>query len=61
MFRFILFGWEGSAHDIRVFRDILNKGGLKSPPGKFYLGDAGYISGEYILTPYRGIKYYFKE
>lgn len=61
MFRFVLPGWEGSAHDMRIFRYALNKKDLKPPPGKFYLGNANYTSGEYILTLYRDIKYYLKE
>jgi len=61
MFRFILPSWEDSTHDIRVFRDVLGEGDLKSSSGKFYLGDVGYTSEEYILIPYRDIKYHLRE
>jgi hypothetical protein len=40
-FAYGLFGWEGSAHDSRVFQDSKLKE-LPMLPGKFYLGDGGY-------------------
>ena len=61
MFRFVLPGWEGSAHDVRVLRDAVSQGGFNPPKGKFYLGDAGYSNGEWLLTPYRGVKYHIRE
>jgi hypothetical protein len=60
-FRYVLAGWEGSAHDMRVLKDAVSNGSLKAPPGKFYLGDAGYTHGEWILTPFRGVKYHLRE
>ena len=59
-FSYILAGWEGSAHDGDVIRDALGKG-LCTPPGKFYLGDAGYALTPYCLTPFRGVRYHLKE
>jgi len=40
-FSYVLAGWEGSAHDGRVFQDSLDKG-IPQREGKSYLGDAGY-------------------
>mmetsp|Transcript_24507 Transcript_24507/g.22267 ORF Transcript_24507/g.22267 Transcript_24507/m.22267 type:complete len:393 (+) Transcript_24507:74-1252(+) len=60
VFTYVLAGWEGSAHDGKVLQDALTKG-LVIPPGKYYLGDAGYGLSGYCLTPYRGIRYHLKE
>ena len=59
-FAYGLFGWEGSAHDSRVFDDSKDRG-LPLLPGKYYLGDAGYGLSEHVLTPYRGVRYHLKE
>jgi hypothetical protein len=59
-FQYTLTGWEGSAHDGKVFRDALTKG-LNIPVGKYYLGDAGYALKPYCLTPYCGTRYHLKE
>jgi len=59
-FQFLLAGWEGTAHDGKVLRDALSKG-FKIPPGKYYLGDAGYALKPYCLTPYHGVHYHLKE
>jgi DDE superfamily endonuclease len=60
-FTYILVGWEGSAHDGAVFRDALHKKGFITPPGKFWLGDAGYPNTDTILVPYRSTRYHLKE
>ena len=57
-FAFGLFGWEGSAHDSRVFDDSQSRG-LTLLPVKYYLGDAGYALSEHLLTPY--VRYHLKE
>jgi hypothetical protein len=59
-FSYILAGWEGSAHDGKVYNDALGKG-LPLLEGKFYLGDAGYGLSHFCLTPYRGVRYHLKE
>jgi hypothetical protein len=59
-FCYVLPGWEGSAHDSRVLNDSLNNG-FSVPPGKYYLGDAGYSNRDWLLTPYRGVRYHLKE
>jgi DDE superfamily endonuclease len=60
-FTYILAGWEGSAHDGAVYRDAYYNIGLVTPPGKYWLGDAGYPNSDTILVPYRGTRYYLKE
>jgi len=55
-FTYVLVGWEGSAHDGRVLLDAITKG-LSIPPGKYYLGDAGYALTLYCLTT----RYHLKE
>ena len=59
--RFVLPGWEDSAHDMPVLGDATGEPGLKPPPGKYFLGDAGYTNGDWILTPFRGVKYPLRE
>jgi len=44
-FTFVLSGWPGSVHDMRVFKDAMTTYGHKfphPPPGKYYKVDAGY-------------------
>ena len=59
-FAYALCGWEGSAHDSRVFDDSKDKG-FPVITGKHYLGDAGYGLSENVLTPYRGVRYHLRE
>jgi hypothetical protein len=59
-FSYILPGWEGSVHDSRVLTDALSKG-FRIPSGKYYLADAGYSNRDWLLTPYRGVRYHLKE
>jgi hypothetical protein len=38
-------GWEGSSHEASILADSLARSdGLKIPEGKFFLGDARYLS-----------------
>jgi hypothetical protein len=60
-FVYILPSWEGSAHDGRVLSDAQTRHGFDTPKGKFWLGDAGYGNSEYIMAPYRGVRYHLKE
>ncbi|WCJ24493.1 hypothetical protein M5689_006451 [Euphorbia peplus] len=42
LFTFVLAGWEGTAHDSRLFQYAINKKEInfpKPPPGKYYLRD----------------------
>lgn len=39
-FTFVVAGWHGSVHDMRVFKDAVDKYGnkfLHPPPGKWYI------------------------
>uniref|UniRef100_J3LD71 Myb/SANT-like domain-containing protein n=1 Tax=Oryza brachyantha TaxID=4533 RepID=J3LD71_ORYBR len=60
-FTFIVLGWPGLAHDMRVFNDALRKYAAifpYPPPGKFYLVDLGYPNRLGFLAPYKGTKYH---
>ncbi|KAF2287475.1 hypothetical protein GH714_000802 [Hevea brasiliensis] len=55
-FTFVMAGWEGTAHDGRLFQYAINKQNLnfpKPPPGKYYVVDAGYQQMEGYLAPYK--------
>ncbi|XP_057248954.1 protein ALP1-like [Beta vulgaris subsp. vulgaris] len=61
-FIYVLPGWEGSAHDVRVLRNALSRpNGFRVPRGNYYLVDAGYTNCEGFLAPYRGQRYHLKE
>jgi hypothetical protein len=60
-FTYVLAGWEGSAHDGTVHRDAHYNKGFITPPGKYWLGDAGYSNSDTILVPYRQTRYHLKE
>lgn len=59
-FVYVCAGWEGSAHDGRVYQFAINNDFI-IPDGKYYLADAGYGLKRGLLTPYRGIRYHLKE
>ncbi|KAF2299799.1 hypothetical protein GH714_003484 [Hevea brasiliensis] len=57
-------GWEGTAHDGRLFQYAINKQNLnfpKPPPGKYYVVDAGYQQMEGYLAPYKGTRYHLPD
>jgi DDE superfamily endonuclease len=60
-FVYILAGWEGSAHDARVLSDAQITYNFITPKGRYWLGDAGYGNSEFVMAPYRGVKYHLKE
>ncbi|WVZ94828.1 hypothetical protein U9M48_040672 [Paspalum notatum var. saurae] len=63
-FTFVLAGWPGSVHDMRVFNDATNnyKARFPHPPlGKYYLVDLGYPNRAGYLAPYKGTKYHLPE
>ncbi|XP_072146428.1 protein ALP1-like [Setaria viridis] len=61
-FTYILAGWEGSAHDALILNDALEReDGLRVPPSKFYLVDAGYVVRPGFLPPYRATRYHLRE
>ncbi|TVU51140.1 hypothetical protein EJB05_02548, partial [Eragrostis curvula] len=61
-FTYVLAGWEGSAHDALILVDAIEReDGLRVPPGKFYLVDAGYACRPGFLPPYRATRYHLQE
>ena len=56
----IFAGWEGSAHDWKVYIDAIRRG-FVVPEGKYLLADAGYNCSHRLLTPFRGIRYHLQE
>ncbi|XP_074271774.1 uncharacterized protein LOC141595707 [Silene latifolia] len=64
LFTYVLPGWEGSAHDSRIFLDAIGNPSLKfpyPPRGKYYLADKGYPERVGYLTPYPKVKYHENE
>ena len=59
-FCYILAGWKGLAHNGRVLKSTLAQD-FKVLEGKYYLADAGYGLTNRFLTPYKGVRYHFKE
>ncbi|KAH9686249.1 DDE Tnp4 domain-containing protein [Citrus sinensis] len=63
-FIFAIAGWEGSAHDTRIFLSTLRNPTLnfpKPPRGKYYLVDAGYPQIKGFLGPYKGERYHLPD
>ncbi|PPS01184.1 hypothetical protein GOBAR_AA19479 [Gossypium barbadense] len=63
-FTFVMAGWEGSAHDTRIFLDAIRYPKYKfphPPNGKYYLVDSGYPQMKGYLGPYRGQRYHFPD
>ncbi|KAK8916510.1 hypothetical protein KSP39_PZI022323 [Platanthera zijinensis] len=55
-FTFVMAGWEGSAHDSRIFNfgtSDLRYNFPHPPPGKYYLVDSGYPLQRGYLKPYQ--------
>uniref|UniRef100_A0A2N9FS97 Myb/SANT-like domain-containing protein n=1 Tax=Fagus sylvatica TaxID=28930 RepID=A0A2N9FS97_FAGSY len=64
LFTFVMAGWEGAAHDTRIFLETIRTNSVnfpKPPPGKYYLVDAGYPLRNGYLTPYKGEKYHLPD
>lgn len=59
-FIYVLAGWEGSAHDWKVYEDAIRKD-LVIPEGKYLLADAGFHNSHRLLVPFRGIRYHLQE
>ncbi|XP_028112906.1 uncharacterized protein LOC114311010 [Camellia sinensis] len=63
-FTFVYTGWEGSAHDSRIFLKALTTNSADfshPPPNKHYLVDVGYTHMPGYVAPYRGKKYHLQE
>ncbi|XP_058183352.1 uncharacterized protein LOC131301200 isoform X2 [Rhododendron vialii] len=54
-FTFVLSGWEGNAHDTRIFYDCIRNPALNFPTPQ---GDAGYPNTRGYLAPYKGCRYH---
>uniref|UniRef100_A0A803MBM3 DDE Tnp4 domain-containing protein n=1 Tax=Chenopodium quinoa TaxID=63459 RepID=A0A803MBM3_CHEQI len=60
-FTFVSAGWEGSAHDTRVFLHAIGTLELKfpkPPEGKYCLADKGYPDRNGFLVPYPKLRYH---
>ncbi|XP_021851740.1 uncharacterized protein [Spinacia oleracea] len=60
-FTFVSAGWEGSAHDTRVFLNAIQNPAFKfpkAPEGKYYLADKGYPDRKGYLIPYPKTRYH---
>ncbi|XP_061351779.1 uncharacterized protein LOC133296740 isoform X1 [Gastrolobium bilobum] len=63
-FTYVYSGWEGSAHDAKVFVDSLTNPNAQFPwpsRGMFYLVDSGYPCTGGFLPPFRGEIYHAQE
>lgn len=65
-FTFVWAGWEGTAHDTRIFYEALRRPELQFPhPSgeKYYVVDAGYPNTKGYLAPYKGstIRYHLQD
>ncbi|CAK9168988.1 unnamed protein product [Ilex paraguariensis] len=61
-FIYVLPGWEGSATDGRVLRDVMiRRNELVVNRGTYYLVDGGYTNGQRFFAPFRGQMYHLKK
>ncbi|XP_020571831.1 uncharacterized protein LOC110018753 [Phalaenopsis equestris] len=63
-FTFIMPGWEGSAHDSRIFKSATRNPHYSfphPPQGKYYLVDAGYPLQRGYLKPYPDTRYHIPD
>ena len=63
-FTFVWAGWEGAAHDSRIFGEALCNPALNfphPPQNKYYIVDAGYPHMNGYMGPYRQTRYHFQD
>ncbi|XP_028111582.1 uncharacterized protein LOC114309905 [Camellia sinensis] len=63
-FTFCLSGWEGSAHNTRIFLDTIRNPSYNFPKpqgDEFYLVDTGYPNMKGYLAPYKGERYHLAQ
>lgn len=60
-FTYIFPGWEGAAPNARVLGDAVSKKDFVVPKEGYYLADASYTSADWLLTPYRDVRYRLEE
>ncbi|KAH9801971.1 DDE Tnp4 domain-containing protein [Citrus sinensis] len=61
IFRYVVVGWEGTAHDSRVLTETIRNSRNKfpiPPPDKYYLVDAAYSHTRGFMAPYRHVRYW---
>ncbi|XP_038719904.1 uncharacterized protein LOC120012529, partial [Tripterygium wilfordii] len=59
LFTYVCAGWEGSAHDSRIFSTVLSNANSKFPhPPPGYANQSGYLAP--YLAPYRGQRYHLE-
>ncbi|GAV80311.1 DDE_4 domain-containing protein, partial [Cephalotus follicularis] len=61
IFTFVYAGWEGVAHDSRVFTEVMAASSNNfpfPPPSKYYLCDAAYTNTRGFMAPYRNVRYW---
>ncbi|WVZ65324.1 hypothetical protein U9M48_014705 [Paspalum notatum var. saurae] len=63
MFTYVGVGTEGSAHDMRVYRQkaLMDRRFPRPPKGRYYLADSGYSCQDGIMPPHPGMRYHVKE
>ncbi|XP_042939606.1 uncharacterized protein LOC122274656 [Carya illinoinensis] len=60
-FTFIYAGWEGTAHDARIFMNALTRLRINfplPPEGYYYLVDSAYLCTQGFLPPYPRVRYH---
>ncbi|KAK8926070.1 hypothetical protein KSP39_PZI018551 [Platanthera zijinensis] len=63
-FTYVVPGWEGSAHDSRIYHRVVRDRRCKfpyAPPGKYYLVDAGYPLETGLLKPFPETRYHLTD
>ncbi|XP_073282363.1 protein ALP1-like isoform X3 [Primulina huaijiensis] len=63
-FTFVWAGWEGSAHDSKIFKEAMRRERLHfplPPEGKYYLVDAGYPTFKGFMGPYKDTRYHLPQ
>lgn len=60
-FTYGLLGWERSAHDKGVLNDAIEIKGFQIQVGNCCLGDAGYSILDYVLVPYKSVRYHLND
>ncbi|GAV76742.1 LOW QUALITY PROTEIN: DDE_4 domain-containing protein, partial [Cephalotus follicularis] len=61
IFTFVYIGWEGVAHDSRVFTEVMAAPSNNFPfphPSKYYLCDVVYTNTRGFMAPYRNVRYW---
>ncbi|XP_073037105.1 uncharacterized protein [Primulina eburnea] len=63
-FTFVWAGWEGSAHDSKIFKEAMRRERLHfllPPEGKYYLVDTGYPTFKGFMVPYKDTRYHLPQ